>query len=404
MRIVVGLHELAGFGGTETYALTVAEELQRLGHDVVVHAPVLGAVAELFADHGVPVEQDASALPADCDAVLAQDAPSAYLLSERYPRSRRVLVAHSDFFAVQSPPQLPGVCDAVVVLSDRLGRYVEQLAGHPPIVRLRQPVDLKRFGVRGGGTGPARRVLILGNYLRGAAAELVTGACRDAGLEPVLHGEQSVPTADVEWAMADADIVIGLGRCVVEALAARRAAYVFGIAGGDGWVTAATYDQLEADGFAGTATPAVVDRRRLADDLAAWAPDMALVNRQLAEQHHSGVRHAVDLVAALRAVAPSSAPPPDEAAELARLVRVEWQSWRRYGSALAELRELREVRSALEAQLGTARDAARAAEHREADALARLAALRATRRYRLAVGLATPVDRLRRRLGRSAAD
>ena len=41
--------------------------------------------------------------------------------------------------------------------------------------------------------------------------------------------------------MADADIVVGYGRSVLEAMAMGRAAYVWDHAGGDGWVTPETY-------------------------------------------------------------------------------------------------------------------------------------------------------------------
>ncbi len=38
MRIVLGTHSFRGIGGSETYLLTAAEHLQRLGHDVTIHA------------------------------------------------------------------------------------------------------------------------------------------------------------------------------------------------------------------------------------------------------------------------------------------------------------------------------------------------------------------------------
>ena len=53
----------------------------------------------------------------------------------------------------------------------------------------------------------------------------------------------------------DADLVLGRGSAVVEALAEGRAAYVYGDDGGDGWVTPERYELLEADGFSGRAEP-----------------------------------------------------------------------------------------------------------------------------------------------------
>ncbi|HEY4098733.1 MAG TPA: hypothetical protein VGM33_24635 [Baekduia sp.] len=419
MRIVMGLQDFSAFAGTETYTLTIADELVRLGHEVTIHPGQAGAIAVAARERGVSVETAPERLPDACDAVLAQDASSAYALAERHPDAARLFIAHSEYFAAQSPPQLPGVCHAVVVLNERVDRHVAALASPPPVVRLRQPVDLKRFGARGGQPRVARRALILGNYLRGPAAEAVVAACHDAGLEPVLSGVHTAPTHTPEQAIADVDVVIGVGRCVVEAMAGRRAAYVYGIAGGDGWVTPDTYAALEADGFGGTATDLTVDRARLAADLAAWDPEMGPVNRQLAHRHHDAAAHAAALVDVLRGLGERgpgpAARPPDQAGELARLVRAEWQSWARYAGAIAESTALREDREAqaaeaerlraeneeLRAQSAAAAESARAELTHAVAALeaerARWAAFRATRRFRLVAAVAAPLDALRRR-------
>ncbi len=417
---MLGISDFSAFAGTETYTLTVADELVRLGHEAIIHAGTAGPIAEAARARGVGVVTDPERLPASCDAVIAQDAPSAYALADRYPRARRLMVVHSEYFAVQSPPQLDGVCDAVVVLNDRVRRHVEHLASSPPIIRLRQPVDLKRFGTRGGAPNAARRALVLGNYLRAEAADAVTEACVAAGLEPVLSGIHSTPTQTAEQAIADVEVVIGLGRCIVEAMAGRRAAYVYGIAGGDGWVTPERYADMEANGFGGTASDLTIDGARLTADLAAWHVEMGPTNRQLAHRHHDAAAHAIELVAQLQELRPDDRPPPPHAGELARLVRLEWQSWSRYVGALDENRELREALDALAAhhdesrrvmedearrlrnELSTAQDDrdvfAAEAQRAAADLAAERAgweAFRTTRRFRLAAALARPFDRHR---------
>jgi acetyltransferase-like isoleucine patch superfamily enzyme len=45
MEIVLATNGLVGIDGSETYLLTVAEHLQRLGHEVTVHAVEGGTVA-----------------------------------------------------------------------------------------------------------------------------------------------------------------------------------------------------------------------------------------------------------------------------------------------------------------------------------------------------------------------
>src|SRR5690348_14053143 len=128
---------MIGFGGTETYVLTVVAELERLGHDVIVFAPETGPAADFARDHGVRVLERESQLPSTSDAVLAQDAATAYLMARRYPGAVRVFVSHSTFYPLQSPPQLEGTCDAIVAMNDRVAGRIEELGWSAPVVRLR---------------------------------------------------------------------------------------------------------------------------------------------------------------------------------------------------------------------------------------------------------------------------
>ncbi len=97
---------------------------------------------------------------------------------------------------------------------------------------------------------------------------------------------------DPSGATADADIVAGYGRCVIEAMAAGRAAYVYDHAGGDGWVTPSTWTRLEAGGFTGRSGLGPIDRDRLLRDLANHSPKMGADNRELARRHHNVLAHA----------------------------------------------------------------------------------------------------------------
>jgi hypothetical protein len=158
-------------------------------------------------------------------------------------------------------------------------------------------------------------------------------------------------------------------------MACGRAAYVWDHLGGDGWVTAATYPALEADGFGGRATDMAVDRRGLRDELASYHPDMGLVNRDLAVRHHGPRDHAQALSALL---ARQTGPAPEDRTpldELARLTRVSWDAERR--------------------AVGYAREVGRLHKELRATQLQNERLLHA-RRYRLATALASPLDVLRR--------
>lgn len=402
MRILLSSENFDAFGGTETYALTVTQELERLGHETWIYAPGGGAAAEHARSQGVRVV-GRSELPASCDAVIAQDAATSYELAERYGDAARLFVAHSRDHALQAPPQLPGVCGAVVVLNDRVRRWVEAQGNHPPITRLRQPINTWRFTVARRTQTRSRRVLISTNYLAGVRGEWVQKACRECGLEVQWIGAKSSPTAHPEAAIADADIVIGLGRTALEAMAAGRATYVYGAMSGDGWVTPESYPALEADGFAGLSNGRAIDADELAADLKRWRPEMGEANRDLAYTHHAIRPHAIELVRVARELADEphaqtdGGPGPWPGDELARLVRLEWQMFGRAMHEANENEELRAQRLAGEQELDRLRARVAELEAFAAAAQQTLAELTATRRYRLAASMAAPLDWVRGR-------
>jgi hypothetical protein len=454
LEVVLGAQVLDWWGGTVSYSLTVARELARLGHGITIFSPRVGEPGEVARGWGLEVVEQEADLPEHCDVAYVQDAWSAFTLAARYPAVPLVECVHGDEADAFFPPQLSGLVSAVVTTYDRVEARARALALDAPIVRLAQPVDLRRFAPHGPLVTPPRRVLVMGNYMRGDRREHVAAACRDAGLELRYVGANDRTTATPELDLNSVDIVIGKARVIVEAMACGRAAYVYDYNGGDGWVTPETYARHAADNFAGQSMPDVIDADGLRRDLAAYRPEMGPANRDLAVLHHSAARHVHALVDLFRDLAPSAARPPgDSLREMARLVALQWDTYVRLDAAqywgaeaLAQNRRLEEERAvavaerdalaagrdallregeALAAELEERRAAGEAHLHerdalaaeleerrvagdallRERDALAaeleqrrdEWNALLATRRYRLARALARPLDVARRR-------
>jgi hypothetical protein len=186
------------------------------------------------------------------------------------------------------------------------------------------------------------------------------------------------------------DIVIGYGRSVLEGMASGRAALVYDHSGGDGWVTPETYPALEANGFAGTGTERVLDAATLRRTLAAYRPDMGDANRELARLNHDANRHAVEMSELLKGLAPRDDGSGPVHLELARVLRNQWQSDGRAASLAVEAASVRERLEHTERELEDLRG-------RYESVVRQFAAFRATRRYRAAVAMARPLDRLRGR-------
>ncbi|MEA2158439.1 MAG: hypothetical protein QOD66_819 [Solirubrobacteraceae bacterium] len=310
MRLIVATARLVGPGGAETYALTMAEQLARLGHEVTLHAREVGGLcAQAARDRALAVTDDLDRLPADADgALITVDRVLALDLASRYPDAVRIYVPHStdDRYL---PPPVPGAVAATVALSERQARRIAACVEKGELVRLRQPVDLRRFSPRARPRERPARVLLLGNYhsLRNGAGERLREAWSDFDLEWHEIGGDRASLA-VPQSIAAADIVVGYGRSAIEGMACGRPVYVHDHSGTEGWVTRESYAALEAGGFA------VSDERRghdIADlrrDLEAYDSELGRVGHELARAHHDAREHAAQLVEVMRRLRPAPWP------------------------------------------------------------------------------------------------
>jgi hypothetical protein len=378
MRIVLGRQSLGTLGGVATYAMTVAHELGRLGHDVTLGADELGQAADVARARGirvVPLEE----LPSTADAVIAHDLPMAASLAERYPDARRVYVAHSDGWDLELPPLVPDAVHAVIACSDRMAARIRALALDLPIVRLREPVDTDAYLYVKALPERPRRALILSHYLRGPRREMLVDAWESAGVECVQAGSPTEVVVDLAPAFQSADIVVAKGRAALEGMCAGCAVYLYDQYGCDGWVTPDSYPAMEADHFGGQATPRPRTRDELAGDLAAYYPDMGVLCHELVRIHHGARHHAMELVAVLRGDYRRAPEQADVLSELARSARAR-------ARAESRMAELWSWATAAEARASEAEQRLRNAE-----------AVLETRRARAGLAVGRVADRLRRR-------
>jgi hypothetical protein len=392
VRIVVTVHDLH-LGGTQTYALTVAEQLQRLGHETTIHTAQGGPLAEVARRRGIPLALTEDELPSDIDALLTQDAMMAYRMADRLPSTPQLFRCPSEVFDLQLPPQLPGVVSAVMALSDRCANRVRALASEHEAIRLRQPIDTERFAARGAIRARPRRAVLLGTYLGGQRLAMLRAAWEAAGVECVRVSSTLAPEA----ALGDADIVVAKGKAALEGMACSRAVYVYDQFGCDGWVTPDSYPAIEADNFAGLATDAIPTAASLRAALDNYDPAMGLANRDLVARNHGARQHAHALVDLFRGLAPRAPTPELPLRELARLVRVQWATELRAYTQSVENTKLHGRLIEVEQELAGCERARAEAEQARTEAGRRVAQLLATRRYRAGAALGGLADRVRGR-------
>ena len=403
MRLILATNHL-GLGGSESYLITVAEQFDRLGHEVAIYSPEHAGGVAAARERGIEVIPEGEEPPADFDAALVQDAGVSYELREANPTAPQVFVAHSESFDLQAPPQLAGASVGVVVaLNDRVADRARSYAAATEVVRLRQPIDTERFTPAAPLPDVARRALLLSNAPHADRLHLLEAACAEAGIELTRLGGRAGQTTDPQRAIAGAEIVIGYGRSILEGMACGRAAYVYDWHGGDGWMTEESYAAIEADGISGRGGRETITAERLAEDMRRYSPAMGPVNHDLVVAHHRANVHAQQLLELFRRLAPVPVPasPLPPLPEMARLVRLEWRARAEVHVLTAENAELHQRLHETEVSL---REALAEGERRAAEAAAEVAAShQATLSWRVTRPLRALGDLLRRLLGRRPA-
>ncbi|HEY1284888.1 MAG TPA: hypothetical protein VGF04_02265 [Solirubrobacterales bacterium] len=388
MRLLLATHSFAMPGGSETYLLTVAQYLEQLGHEVTIFTLEPGEMSESAAERGLRIATPEQLDGGPYDAIAAQDGVVSYALEERFPSVQQLFIAHTADYPLQFPPQASTTVGMVVAMNDRVAERLESLAHCPPLLRLRQPIDVRRFTVFNRLNESPASMLLLSNYVEGDRLEILREAARRTGIALNVVGRSGPdgPTVSPEMGLRTSDIVFGNGRAALEAMACGRSVYVYGHLGADGWVTPESYEALERDGFASLASERIVDADRLCADLADYSPAMGSINRSIAVRHHEAGHHASQLVEALRELGSQAASSDGERRlqELARLVRVQWQTEVRVLSVELQLRQADAERVELEQELERARSDYEAVVagrgHRFGQALGRLLAFFRRRR------------------------
>jgi len=225
--------DLAEIGGTQVWTETMATELKRQGHEVVIASPRIGDFAEeRLSDFGVTSTPSAIGW----DLCLVNHATAFGELMQRID-APTIVTCHGPTHPLEQPA--PGA-DHYVAVSEEVAEI------HWPEYEMeviRNGIDLERFKP-GSGENIFERVLVATKNAE--VQKMCIEACNLAGYSYGQVNYQSHPTYDIEKRIDDSSVVITSGRAVYEALACNKSVIClsnrpdgFGgwVVRADGWVT-----------------------------------------------------------------------------------------------------------------------------------------------------------------------
>ena len=240
VRILVVTNQLVNRAGSELFTVNLCRELRKRQIEVAVFAPFLGATGSLIRGEGIFVTDkfdDLSSLT--FDVIHAQHNIPAIIARSLFPTTPMILMVHGGIAALEQPPSIPLGISRYVAVSERIKYHLIRDCGidERSIDIVRSFIDIDKFHCTNPVNIHPRRLLVLSNHYIHSVRSVIYTACRDLNIDVVHVGMPNNPVHDVaEW-INRADIVVTLGRGVLEAAACERNIILYDHFGGDGLVT-----------------------------------------------------------------------------------------------------------------------------------------------------------------------
>lgn len=279
MNILLANIDLVGYGGTESWIETMANALTILGHTIYITSDGFGPFSQQNLSQYKLVE--INEIPHEIDFAIINHKPLLIKLRDKpFPK---IYVSHGVFDDV-------GRCDIganyYVCVSPEIQRLEEGLGFSCDIIG--NPVNTSRFTNKTPIHDTLTNVLLLSKGLS-LAKPVVQQACNHLGVA-FIHQEQEV--FEVEDLINRADLVIGIGRCLIESMMCGRnvisADYRDWMTGfeGFGTIDETNFNEAWTSHYSGRKNPKQFTAELLIEELKKYRRNRGGKIQQLAMKHH----------------------------------------------------------------------------------------------------------------------
>jgi len=315
MKILLGNNSFSYLAGSETYMLTLATELRRLGHEVTAYSPLLGLIATKLEAIGVrcinelegdnptqarpfsPILQESEG---QFDVAICAHYEITRTIRKKFANIPIIAICHG---ILHSHPETGEIfpehpvtdmkVDQYISVSEEIQSMLKNKYGIESIV-MRNLFDLEKFAPSGALPEKPKSILINSNYwgVDDEINQIIKDVAKHYGARLMAVGANFVPASEVHEILKEADIVFGMGRSVMEGFCAGKIAVVHGRWGTGGVITPESYETLKKTNFSGRSIEeGIINNLLPAEEIikqidAAWKPEIVSANIELAKQNH----------------------------------------------------------------------------------------------------------------------
>ncbi len=294
--VLLATNHLFGWTGSETLLLTLAEGLLDWGCNVVVYVRHLDqSWAGRYLDPRALLTDSIDAIR-QLDFDLAHVQHNACLVDVRAALPSLPMLFSSLGvlpFLEQPPPFDVGVSDYLAISEEVASNLVNHGIPESQIHVVRNLVSERRFSPSTPIRPRPERILVLSYKMDEPRRALLRETAHRLGSSIRFVGESGVVLTQEHLATAinQSDVVVSLGRGVVEAMLCSRVPLVFDIHGGDGLVTPDNLDVLKKHNFSGRCYRKEYGAEELISELNGYRQSFGDSLRELAREQFSMERN-----------------------------------------------------------------------------------------------------------------
>ncbi len=273
MRILLSNNHLEKVGGTENYTYALAVELLRRGHKVEYFTFHKGEISDKLEELGVKYMSRKS-----YDLILANHRSTVRRLCYK---GHIIQTCHGVFHILEQPSR---TADALVAVTNEIADHLRHLGRKSQVIL--NGVDCRRFYPQTPLSPKLQTVLSLCQSDKANA--VIEACCNRLGLELIKCNKHVDNLWEIEKLINRADLVIGIGRSLYDAMACgrcvisydHRAYMLTGM--GDGYLTPSNIDESIYCNCSGRGKCGRMTESMLMEELAKYNPEDGERNRQYA--------------------------------------------------------------------------------------------------------------------------
>ena len=272
LKIILANNTLSLLAGSETWTYTLAVALKNLGHKVYAFSPKLGIISEELAKENILSFNQISTSGVrpftfvleenqdhDYDVIIANHNHIVEYLRKQFPKTPIISTIHGviHFFEDQKTiapehPALESGVNQFVAVSEEVQQLLQEKYNIDSVV-IRNFIDMARFKTKRKISKTPKQILINTNYQSNhdPEVEMIRTVAKHYGARLTAIGEGFSQTFDTLKAIEDADVVVGMGRSVLEGVAGGRLGIVHGRWGTGGIINEKNIDELRKFNFSG---------------------------------------------------------------------------------------------------------------------------------------------------------